>query len=58
MGGQGATPLDAAKKCRKQSPYGKQTGKITFYECHPETTVNGLGDFIYPTGQAPQKIIA
>lgn len=52
----GRNPLEAWKKCKSQTPYGKKTGRVKTYLAHPDTVVFGDGSWEYPHGCAPIEL--
>jgi hypothetical protein len=46
--GKGSTAIESIKNCRKV--YGAGMKDYDVYKAHPETTIDGMGGFSYPTG--------
>jgi hypothetical protein len=54
--GMNTEPHEAFLSCKGQTPSGKKTGQIEYFLCHPETIMNGLGNWSYPEGFPPRKL--
>lgn len=54
--GRGLSKDDAIRNCRKAKPAWVKWRKPKVYECHPETTVTGMGGLEFPTGHEPKLV--